>query len=344
MLALALAAAQPAAAITVETDCGHLAGDADRRHAGRDDRALGTVLDPERQFRAARNRGADDRRRARRRQRVRRHRRRRGSRARSPSEGVDGLTLRNLTFENYEATGARSSRRPKRPLIRSRSSTTPSFTTRAATRGRTGGCSSKCPGPARSPAGGRPVTLADSTFSENTAIDQAGGGAYIDLECHAGSGSASVTNNVFTHNRVASNDRTAPGRRSLVGLGHAIIACPSPHPAGQPVRRERRSKTPAPKDSRRGWRRVHRQRRRDEPRRPLHRQPDRRREVLDRASEGGGFASLDPGNARPAPARARRRRTSSPPATPSALRAVQARAARAPACTWAATRAAAGTT
>ncbi|HXD55012.1 MAG TPA: hypothetical protein VN618_09700 [Solirubrobacteraceae bacterium] len=148
----------------------------------------------------------------------------------SGSEGTDGLTLRNLTFKNYEGfQGA--------VWIKSTKSATHQFAfigdrflNNVDTNSNGGGLSMIVEEPKPSVCGftgaGAPVTLTESVFTGNTDHSQAGGGAYLDLECAAGTISASVTNNVFTANKVAAGTEPLQGGGLWVGLGHEIIAVP----------------------------------------------------------------------------------------------------------------------
>jgi hypothetical protein len=226
IMALALLAAQPAAASTVETDCANLAATLTAATPGETIVLSGLCTDPNANFvlpktaeltiegAASGVNGFDGTGAG-------------GAALTSPAEGVDGLTLRNLTFENYEGSGG--------AFIESTKTATHPFAfihdtfLHNTTSDHGGGLHMTIEEPAGTCAfsgAGPPVTLADSSFSENTATFQAGGGAYIDLECHAGSISASVTGNVFTNNRVVSNDERLQGGGLFVGLGHAIIAVP----------------------------------------------------------------------------------------------------------------------
>ncbi len=287
MLVLALSAAQAAAASTVETDCANLATTLTAATPGETIVLSGLCSTPNANFvlpetagltiegastgvNGFDGTGAG------------------GGALASPSEGVDGLTLRNLTFENYEAAGG--------AFIKAAKAATHPFAflhdtfLHNTTTDHGGGLAVIVvePGTCAFTGAGPPVTLAESSFRENTATFQAGGGAYIDLECKAGSISASVTGNVFTGNRVASNDEALEGGGSVRrarSCDQRRCSVPT-RPAGQPVRRERDRKHGGRRAPCRGRRRVHRRRRRDEPRRPLHRQPDRRRQVLDEGQRG----------------------------------------------------------
>ncbi len=227
MLALALTAAQPAAASTAETDCEHLAATLTAATTGETIVLSGLCSAPNANFvlpetagltiegAPAGVNGFDGTGAG-------------GGALTSPSEGVDGLTLRNLTFENYEGAGGvfiKSTKTATHPFAFLHDTFLHNTTTDHG-----GGLALVVeePGTCAFSGSGPPVTLADSSFSENTATFQAGGGAYIDLECHAGSIAASVTGNVFTNNRVASNDERLQGGGLFVGLGHALIAVPFP--------------------------------------------------------------------------------------------------------------------
>ena len=222
MLALALTAAQPAAASPVETNCENLAATLTAATPGETIVLSGLCSAPNANFvlpetagltiegAPAGVNGFDGTGAG-------------GAALTSPPEGVDGLTVRNLAFENYEGSGGafiKSTKTATRPFAFLHDTFTHN------TSSENGGglhLNVEEPGTCAFSGSGPPVTLADSTFSENTETFQAGGGAFIDLECHAGSISASVTNNVFMHNRVASNTEPLQGGGLWVGLGHEIV-------------------------------------------------------------------------------------------------------------------------
>ena len=133
----------------------------------------------------------------------------------------------------------------------------------------------------------RPVTLAGSTFSFDTAAFQAGGGAFVDLECGAGTISASITGNVFAHDRVLTESEPRGGRRPVRRARPPVHRRAIPgQPAGQPLRSEQRRAPRHDGAPHRRRRRVHRRRRRDQRRRPLHRQRTPRRDQLHHDARG----------------------------------------------------------
>jgi hypothetical protein len=224
LVALALAAAQPAAAAGVETDCANLATTLATATEGETIVLSGACMSPTNSFVLPKvagltiegtpsggsgfiGVGAG------------------GPALFSPPEGTDGLTLRNLSFEDYEGPGAvriKSTKTATHPFgfVRDR------FQHNENATGNGGGLAMIVEEPKPAVCAftgpGAPVTVTESTFLGNTARFQAGGGAFIDLECAAGGISASVTGNLFADNKVAGDNEPAQGGGLWVGVGHAF--------------------------------------------------------------------------------------------------------------------------
>ncbi len=219
VVALALGAAQPAAASTVETDCANLGAALAAATAGETIVLSGMCESPSNSFAlpetpgltiegAASGASGFDGAGA------------FGPALFSPSEGTDGLTLRNLTFADYASTGGvavKSTKTATHPFafVKDR------FEHDTSTNSNGGGLSLIVDEPKPSVcAFTAPVSLTESTFIEDTSGSQAGGGAYLDLECAAGEVSASVAGNVFLRNKVAGNTEPEQGGGLWVGVGH----------------------------------------------------------------------------------------------------------------------------
>ena len=149
----------------------------------------------------------------------------------SPVAGTDGLTLNNLTFHNYDSTlGAvrlTSASTASHPFA----FTNDTFTGDGATTNVGGGGlsltihQSSC-----AFVGGPTVTISGSTFSGDTTKGQAfggGGGAFVDLECTAGTPAATVSGNTFAHDSVtATGTNPENGGGLFVGVGFFGTAVP----------------------------------------------------------------------------------------------------------------------